>query len=194
MTAIAGAEERDLFPPLMDQPSDLPRRHRVGIPVEVVATALSETQEASSFSLVRARKAARPVVLTHEAVARVPSQVSAEQADVDVGGDAAGLDGAAGLVEAWDVEVLRAAVVAVAVHSVRIGVGAVVGLCWGWHWDDTSRDLEYMRTHFVAGAVEFHDVAAGPNSNSRVEDDFLRMALKHLEVAEYHVADQRVFH
>jgi hypothetical protein len=93
-----------LFLPSKDQPSDLPKKHRAGTPVAVVATALSETPGASSFSLVRARKAARPVALTHEAVARVPSQVSAEQADVDAGGDAAGLDDAAGLVEAWYVE------------------------------------------------------------------------------------------
>lgn len=83
---------------------------------------------------------------------------------------------------------------AVAVHSVRIGVAAVVGPCWGLHWDDTSRDWEYMRTHSVEEAVEFHDVAAGRDSNSRVEDGFLRMASKRLEVAECHVAGQRVFH
>jgi hypothetical protein len=183
-----------LFPPSKDQPSDLPRKHRAGTPVEVVATVLSETPVASSFSLVRARKAARPVALTHEALAKVPSQVSAEQADADAGEDAVGLDGAAGLVEAWYVEGWRAAAVAVAVHSVRIGVAVVVGPCWGWHWDDTSRDWECMRIHSVEEAVEFHDVAAGPDSNSRVEDGFLTKVSKRFEVAECHVAGQRVFH
>jgi hypothetical protein len=84
--------------------------------------------------------------------------------------------------------------VAVAVHSVRTEVAAVVGPYWDWHWDDTSRDWEYMRNHSAEEAVEFHDVAAGPDSNSRVEDGFLRMVSKRLEVAECHVAGQRVFH
>lgn len=183
-----------MFPPSKDQQSDLQRKHRAGTPVDVVATVLSETPGASSFSLVRARKLARPVALTHEVAARVPSQVSAERADVDAEEDAAGLDGAAGLVEAWYVEAWRAAAVTGAVHSVRIGLAAVVAPCWGWHWDDTWRDWECMRTHSVEEEVEFHDVAAGPDSNSRVEDGFLRMVSKRLEVAECHVAGQRVFH
>jgi hypothetical protein len=51
-----------------------------------------------------------------------------------------------------------------------------------------------MRTHSVEEAAEFHDVAAGPDSNSRVGDGFLRMVSKRLEVAECHVAGQKVFH
>jgi hypothetical protein len=61
--------------------------------------------------------------------------MSAEREDVDAGEDAAGLDDAAGLVEAW-----RAAAVAGAVHSVRIGLAAVAAPCLDWHWGDTSRD------------------------------------------------------